>query len=355
MIVSQQMRKERQPKAGYCRSLLKLLIIAFSLSLGVYSQCLTVNNNIKLVQEIEKLASQKNDLEKILATADKSQSNKLKKQIQDLDTNIKLKQSDLDKLLKNLGTIKVAETMVWKVDNCYRQALVFAPTTNTPNGKHPLVFVFHGHNGTMQDTSVKMNIQAAWPEAIVVYPQGVDSPSNGDPEAEKSGWQRRKDQESPVGNRDLDLFDTMVTAMKQKFKVDDTQIFAAGFSNGANFCYLLWAQRSNVIAAIGEIAGGLDKAEHLNNPLPVLAIVGKNDTKNVPSNQYKTINNEAKIVDNIIEPGQPCEQNNTLFTCTLYRSTTRTPVKILEHDGKHEIPSWAGDQIVRFFKNHKQL
>lgn len=359
MIVNQQMRKERQQKAKYGRSLIKLLVITFLLSLGVHSQCLSELNNPKLAQEIEDLLSRKNNVEKILATANQSQSTKLKKEISELDTNIRLKQSEIDNLLKNLGTVKVPVTVVWKVDNCYRQALVFAPTANTPNGKHPLVFAFHGHNETMQYASVKMNIQAAWPEAIVVYPQGVDSPSGSDQEAELSGWQRRKDQRSPaklpVGNRDLDLFDTMVATMKQKFKVDDTQIFAAGFSNGSNFAYLLWAERSKVIAAIGEIAGGLDEKEQLSSPLPVLAIIGKNDKKNTPEHQKLTVD-KAKIADNIIEPGQRCEPHNKhIESCRLFRSTTHTPVKVIRHDGGHEIPSWAGEQMVRFFKNHEQL
>lgn len=357
MIVNQQLPKAGLQKAEYGRSLFMLPVITFLLSLGVYSQCLTAIDNRDLARDIEKMVSRKSDLEKTLPKVDKSQSGKLQTEIRNLDSMIRLKQGELDKLLKNRIILKIGETMTWKVENCYRQALVLAPKAGTPNGKHPLVFVFHAHNHTMQDTLEQLKIQATWPEAIVVYPQGLDTPKQGK-EEDESGWQKQKDQKAPVGNRDLKLFDTMVAAMRQKFKVDDTQIYAAGFSNGAAFCYLLWAERANVIAAIAEIAGGLNKNESLNTPRPVLAIIGDGDDKNLPANQNATVD-RARIADNANGNGQPCEPNKhdepDINNCTLYHSKTHTPVKVIHHAGGHKIPSWAGTYMVKFFKNHEQL
>lgn len=34
-----------------------------------------------------------------------------------------------------------------------------------------------------------MHIQTLWPEAIVVYPQGLNSPGPVDPPGNKPGWQ----------------------------------------------------------------------------------------------------------------------------------------------------------------------
>ncbi len=201
----------------------------------------------------------------------------------------------------------------------------------------------------MQGTSQLMRIQTIWPEAIVVYPQGLNTPSHVDPQGNKPGWQVEKNQSDGVGNRDLDFFDAMVATMRQKYTVDDDRIYATGFSNGAIFSYLLWAERSNVIAAIGEVAGRLYDSEHLTQPRPVLAIAGVMDTTDPYAYQLQSIENDKKI-DNATGNGQPCGQ-----FCTFYPSTTHTPVKTFIHPGAHVYPSWAPAEIVKFFKNHKQV
>src|SRR5947209_11086957 len=98
-------------------------------------------------------------------------------------------------------------TMNWTVDGQQRQAIVFAPAPTTiSNVKHPLVFAFHGHGGNMNGTSQLMHIQTLWPEAIVVYPQGLNSPGIVDPPGNKPGWQYEANQtDGHVGNRDLDF------------------------------------------------------------------------------------------------------------------------------------------------------
>src|SRR4029079_690728 len=102
-----------------------------------------------------------------------------------------------------------------------------------------------------------MHIHLVWPQAIVVYPQGlIHRPTPGDPQGNRPGWQVEANQSAGnVGNKDLDFFDAMVATMKQKYIIDDRRVYTTGFSNGGIFSYLLWAERSKVIAAIGEDAG----------------------------------------------------------------------------------------------------
>lgn len=248
--------------------------------------------------------------------------------------------------------------MNWTVDGEKREALVFAPEPATLNIKHPLVFAFHGHGGNMNGASQLMHLQTLWPAAIVVYPQGVDRPSPVDPQGQKPGWQVEANQTNGnVGNKDLDFFDTMLAAMHQKFAVDDERVYCTGFSNGAIFSYLLWAERPQIIAAIGETAGRLWDSEHLTQPRALLAIAGTMDTTDPFDKQKATIDNDARPVDNATGPGQPCPVPNGAAngtTCTLYSSTTHTPVKELIHPGAHVYPSWAPLEIVTFFKNHKR-
>jgi polyhydroxybutyrate depolymerase len=246
------------------------------------------------------------------------------------------------------------------VDGEKREALVYAPTIGIKGEKLPLVFAFHGHGGNMQGASQVMHIQTLWPGAIVVYPQGVDRPSPIDPNGNKPGWQLEANQAlGNVGNKDLDFFDAMLAAMHEKFTVDNQRVYATGFSNGAGFSYLLWAERGQVLAAVGEVAGRLfNPPEHLTQPRAVIAIAGKMDTTDPFAKQKATIENDDRPVDNATGPGQPCPvpsgaTNGT--ECTLYPSTTQTPVKTLIHPGAHVYPPWAPAEIVKFFKAHTQL
>lgn len=238
------------------------------------------------------------------------------------------------------------EVMKWTVDGYEREALVFTPARSSVKGKHPLVFAFHGHGGNMHGTSQLMHLQTLWPYAIVVYPQGLKTPSHVDPNGAAPGWQVEANQDAPVKNRDLDFFDAMVASMRQKFSVDDSRIYVTGFSNGASFSYLLWAERPGTIAAIGEVAGRLYQTEHLTQARSILAIAGKLDTTDPFASQEQSIENDRQV-DNATAPGQPCGPN-----CTFYASTTRTPVKTFIHPGAHVYPPWAPGEIVKFFKAH---
>jgi len=242
-------------------------------------------------------------------------------------------------------------TMNWTVDGEKREALVFSPTPTTANVKHPLVFCFHGHGGNMKGTAQQMHIQTIWKEAIVVYPQGLTGrPVKNDTEGKKTGWQIVANQtDGDVQNKDLDFFDAMLSTMKQKYSVDADRIYSTGFSNGAIFSFLLWAERSNIIAAIGECAGCIAEGETLTTARAALAIAGTADTTNPFANQQQSIE-KARVVDNATGNGQPCGQY-----CTLYPSTTQTPVKTLIHPGGHIYPPWAPAEIVKFFKMHKRI
>jgi len=154
------------------------------------------------------------------------------------------------------------------------------------------------------------------------------------------------------------VFDAMLETMRQKYNVDDQRIYATGFSNGAVFSYLLWAERGKTIAAIGEVAGRLWQTEKLKKRRPILAITGTADTTDPFICQFASIET-AKQFDNATASNEPCPAPNEADPaapspkCTLYPSTTHTPVKTFIHDGEHHYPKWAPDEIVTFFKSHK--
>ena len=151
-------------------------------------------------------------------------------------------------LLILLGAARVAagptaakpQNMTWTVNGIERHALVYAPSKSS-RGKIPLVFGFHGGGDTADHFSIA-GFQDAWPEAVIVYMQGRER-NPGQP----GGAFQNTDTSST--NPDLLFFDTVLADMRQKFRIDDARIYAAGFSNGGRFVYLLWATRSPTFAS----------------------------------------------------------------------------------------------------------
>lgn len=232
-----------------------------------------------------------------------------------------------------------------------REALVYAPHIAVKGAKLPVVFGFHGHGGDMQGAAQQMHIQTIWTGVIVVYPQGLPTVSTTDPEGLKPGWQREAGQN---GDRDLKLFDAMLDLLEQKYSVDDTRIYTTGFSNGGGFSYLLWAERSQKIAAVGEVAGRLWDTEQLTQQRSLLAIAGKLDMTDPFSLQQQSIE-KARQADQATGAGQPCAVPGGAAMgthCTRYASTAQTPVRTVIHPGAHVYPSWAPKEIVDFFKIH---
>jgi polyhydroxybutyrate depolymerase len=226
------------------------------------------------------------------------------------------------------------KTTTWNVDGVTRQAILYSPSK--PNGKVPLVFSFHGHG----DTAVNfegVGLQDAWPEAVIVYPQGLASSRDGAP-----GWQNEPGLD---GDRDLKFVDQAIAELHRTFPIDDSRVYATGFSNGARFSYLLWAVRPNVFAAFGPVAGMLAPSLTLHEPKPVVHIAGQQDRTNAFAVQMQSIE-LAKRVNGVSGKGKSCGHD-----CMLYAGNG-APVMTMIHPGGHIYPEGTSELIVRFFKEH---
>src|SRR5437879_3135930 len=99
----------------------------------------------------------------------------------------------------------------------------------------------------MGNASRMFAYHTVWPEAVVVYPRGLNTPGRlTDPEGKKPGWQFAV---GDHGDHDLKLFDAMLASLQQDYHTDGKRIYATGHSNGGGFTYLLWAARSDRFAA----------------------------------------------------------------------------------------------------------
>ncbi|MAF67159.1 MAG: hypothetical protein CMJ84_16070 [Planctomycetes bacterium] len=253
-------------------------------------------------------------------------------------------------LLAALGASSpaVADELIrrsFEVEGVERTALVYAPeqARTTPS---PLVLVFHGHGGTMRGIARAFALHRHWPEAIVVYPEGLRTPGRYDPEGLKSGWQKGPgDQE----DRDLALFDTILADLREDFTVDPGRIHATGHSNGGGFTYLLWAERGELLASIApsSSAGGRFLRANPPPPRPVLHVAGRADEIVPFEAQERVI--AAVLRHHRCAEGAPWGEEPGW---TRHPSPLGAPVVTFLHDGGHRFSQAAPARIAEFFRAH---
>ncbi len=234
----------------------------------------------------------------------------------------------------------------WKVDGVTREALVYVPphATTQPTA---VIFAFHGHGGSMRAGADAWKYHTLWPDAVVVYPQGLHSPGLIlDAEGTRSGWQVTAGAQA---DRDLKFVDAMLASLRQDYRVDDRRIYATGFSNGAVFTYLLWAERGDRFAAFAPVAGvdALRVGQSVSKlkPKPVFHVAGEKDNTAKFVGQQRMI--AALREHNECGPGVPAANG-----CVTYPSKIGAPVVTLIHPGGHEVPPAAPALIVAFFQEH---
>lgn len=231
----------------------------------------------------------------------------------------------------------------WTVEGVAREALVHAPASAKSQAA-PVVFAFHGHGGSMQNAARSFRYHTLWPEAIVVYPQGLNTPGRlTDPEGKRPGWQHGAAEQ---GDRDLKFFDAMLASLRADYRVDDQRIYATGHSNGGGFTYLLWATRGDVFAAVAPSASAAGTRQlSALKPKPVLHVAGEKDELVKFAWQEQTIAALKKL--NQSGAGEPWEK-----IAVRHPSPHGTPVVTYLHPGAHGFPAAAPPLIVAFFKQH---
>ncbi len=235
------------------------------------------------------------------------------------------------------------QRMEWKAGDVLREGLVCAPAKEGA-GAPPLVFGFHGHGGSMQNAARSFKIHELWPEAVVVYLQGLPTPGKlSDPEGKKAGWQKTSgDQE----DRDLKFFDTVLASMKEKYKIDEKRIYVTGHSNGGAFTYLLWGCRPDLFAAIAPSASAGTRNMKETKPVPVLHLAGEKDNLVKYEWQVRAIA-AVREFNGCEETGKDWDKG-----CTIYASSKEAPVVTFIHPGGHGYPAEGPALIVKFFKEH---
>jgi polyhydroxybutyrate depolymerase len=233
----------------------------------------------------------------------------------------------------------------WDVDGVTRTGIVCTPDASAPQpaAGWPLVFVFHGHGGSAQFIRRQFRTDTLWPDAIVVYLQGL--PTVGqltDAEGDRNGWDSVDPDDK---NKDLRFYDVVLKDLMDHQHVNAKRVFATGHSNGGGFAFTLWAHRSDTLAAIAASSSiATVKDWPLLKPKPAMMSCGRNDPLVKFAWQSKMID-WLKSVNGVAAEGKPWGRDGTW-----YASDSGTPLATIIYDGGHPPPADIGERVVEFFK-----
>lgn len=243
-------------------------------------------------------------------------------------------------LLLTAGLLKAGPIdLTFKVDGIDRRAIVYA--SSVKDKPSPVVFVFHGFTGNAKHAAFAYRVHNAWPEATVVYPQGLEVNLLN---RKGPGWQiapRMQD------NRDLKFYDAMLAKVKSDFMADPKRIYTCGMSNGAVFSYVLLSERASTLAAAAPVAGFAAPAFKGAPATPILIIHGKADT--LISISAAERSRAMAIANN----GVGSKEEQWASGYVKYTPAPKGMDVIWHvHEGGHEWPSNVTESIIRFFKAH---
>ncbi len=228
----------------------------------------------------------------------------------------------------------------WTVDGVVREALISVPE-KAKTEPTPVVFGFHGHGGSMKNAARSFRFHELWPEAIVVYMQGLRTPGQlTDPEGLRAGWQKEKGDQK---DRDLQFFDAVLLSLKTEYRINERRIYSAGHSNGGGFTYLLWAERSETLAAVAPSGSAALKIRTRLKPKPVFHVAGEND----PLVKYQW---QKIMIETLKELNQCADGKTWEGKAMLFPSNSGNPLITLITDQGHKFPAEAPPLIIKFFK-----
>ncbi|RYP74926.1 hypothetical protein DL771_002710 [Monosporascus sp. 5C6A] len=222
-----------------------------------------------------------------------------------------------------------------------RQYILQVPANYNPNTEYKLIFGYHWRDGTMNNVAPGYYglRDLARETAIFVAPQGLGN-----------GW-------ANSGGEDVTFTDQMVDTIKNSLCVNETQIFATGWSYGGAMSFSLACSRPNVFRAVAVISGAqLSGCAGGNTPVPYLGIHGVVDS-------VLNINMGRQLRDKFLQLNGCASKNaqepsagSGTHIKTTYSCRAGYPVWWIAHSGDH-VPDprdgngqyWAPGETWNFF------
>ena len=161
------------------------------------------------------------------------------------------------------------------VDSISREYFLYVPQSYDCE-QAPLVINFHGFGGNVDDFRQSIGDLESIADTsnfILAYPQGIER-SKGAPE-----WDPGDNDSQSILDNDLVFVDNLILDISEKLNINQSKVYAAGYSNGGMMAYGLACQRSDTIAAIGVMSGVMLEDNNCNEGgiTPVIHFHGTED------------------------------------------------------------------------------
>jgi len=232
-----------------------------------------------------------------------------------------------------------AGTIHLEVGEARRTFLLRLPSGHDWRTPAPVVFVFHAFSMDANRTAALIGVSVEWPEAIVVYPQGLPrqlGPTAGDLQP---AWQRTA---GDLEDRDLAFFDAMLAWLHSNQCVDETRVYAMGYSNGAMFSHLLACERAGAVAGLAVAAGRLPC-----RPLQVRPVIFSHGTRDSSIGYQQGI---AAVQTWVQQNGCSAPPEIGTPGCSRAQACAGAPVVLCTHAGGHEYDAGFTREAVNFLK-----
>jgi len=236
------------------------------------------------------------------------------------------------------------QDVTYPVDGQSRAAVVAVPSDLSH--AIPLVFVFHGHDGSGHDIQRREQIEQVWPEAVVAYPDGVTGhPGKLDPQGLQSGWQSIAGE---LGDRDLHFFDVMLDSLRSSLPIDPDRIYVMGHSNGSEFAALVLNQRPSEIAASANLSTTPNRYL-ATDPLRSMFFAMGTDDPLVPISRQQAA---IPLAEEHLGIDKASATTNGDVTTEHATSNTDVELEYVVYHGGHEPPPEIPGLVVDFFQRN---
>lgn len=165
------------------------------------------------------------------------------------------------------STSVVGRDLTFEVEGLQRSYRLFAPPSENRDPRS-LVIVIHGlgQTGKLLAPATGYDALATEHGFLVVYPDAVDRL-----------WNTRFGSEMGGLPDDVAFLASLVDEVDRTHPLDRRRVYATGHSDGARMTYRLACERSDVVAAVAPVAGGMTQPCRPTRPVAVLQIEGEDD------------------------------------------------------------------------------
>jgi len=186
-------------------------------------------------------------------------------------------------IMCTLNSFAQLSTEYVTVDGQTRSYLKYLPVNLDPSEQLPLMMCFHGGSGTAEEQLAIGDLRETADEErfLLVYPQALPDPNDGG----STNWQVVTSGDLPFTlpnpHSDIDFVSGLIDGMVDMHNVDDSRVYAMGYSNGGGFVYDLACRLNDKVTGVGAVARTMYAESYdecmVTHPTPMVTILGTND------------------------------------------------------------------------------